>query len=208
MKLKQLRLMSGLRQAEFAKQFGISQNTLSNYENGNRRIDLTLLKKISQKYKCPIDYLLDNDLIHDGRIGEALSSERQQNGYTLEELSETTKIPLQDLIDYEEGIEPINKYILEIICNVYGISLSKFYVDNNMYDETIPEIFSGDVDKYEEFQQAIVDDVKQECDEVPVIDEPEIRALARRALQNDPKKAKKFKKLIQSFLDDDEEDVF
>lgn len=48
MKLKQLRLMSGLSQVNFAKQFNISQNALSNYENGNRAISLELLKEISR----------------------------------------------------------------------------------------------------------------------------------------------------------------
>lgn len=210
MKLKQLRQMHGLSQADFAKQFGLSQNALSNYENGNRGVSPSLLKEISQKYNCPIDYLLDNDLIGDGRISEALISQRKEQGITLNELSEKTKIPLRDLKAYEKGDEPINLYLLDIICGFYGISVYDFYVENDMYDEYIPKPFNGDVVSYEEFKKAVDQDALSEntSRRVPILDEPEIRALARRALQNDPKKAKKFKKLIQSFLDDDEDDDF
>lgn len=206
MKLKQLRQMLGLSQASFAKQFNISQNTLSNYENGNRTISFDLLKEISQKYQCPIDYLLDNDQICDGRLPSALKMEREANGYTLEMLSKETKIPLPDLKSYEEGLEPINKFLLEIICKTYGITIFEFYNKNDMYDDYIPEIFNGDADIYENFKEAKDKDAQKEDNKIPVLDEPEIRWIARKSLNNDPKKIKKLRKVIEALLSDDEDD--
>ena len=211
MKLKQLRLMSGLSQENFAKQFNISQNTWSNYENENRAISLDLIKKIAQKFQCPTDYLLDNDQIYDGRIAGALTDERIANGYTLKELSEETKIPLQDLKDYEEGIEPINQFLLMKLCKLYGKSIYQFYVDHEMYDEYIPEIFNGDVDKYEAFKIARDNDALFEnasitpSENLPVFDDPDIRMLARKSLK-DPKMAKKLKGIVEALLKDDEDD--
>lgn len=206
MKLKQLRLMSGLSQVNFAKQFNISQNALSNYENGNRAISLELLKEISRRYHCPIDYLLDNDQICDGRIATALVTERETQGYTLNELSKETKIPLQDLKAYEEGLEPINLYLLEKICKTYGISIYEFYKNNEIYDEYIPEIFNDNVDSYENFKIAVKNDAENELIKIPVLDDPDVRMIARKSLNNDPKKAKKLKKAIELILSDDEDD--
>lgn len=162
MKLKQLRQMSGLSQVNFAKQFNISQNALSNYENGIRDIGIDLLKKISQKYNCTIDYLLDNDLIDDDRISNALVEERKRYGYSLEELSFKTKIPLHDLKAYEEGLEPINEYLLNKICKTYGITTNKFYFETDIYDDFIPEIFNGNVDAYEKFKASVDEDAESE----------------------------------------------
>ena len=108
MKIKQLRLMHGLSQKEFARQFDLAQNTLSQYENEIRKPDIDLIKAIANTYKVPIDYLLDTDQICDDRIGDALKSERLQQGLGLSELASITKIPQKDLEDYENDIEPIN----------------------------------------------------------------------------------------------------
>ena len=206
MKLKQLRLISGLSQANFAKQFNIPQNTLSNYENGNRTISFDLLKEISKKYHCPIDYLLDNDQICDGRMPGALRAEREANGYTVEMLSEETKIPLRDLKAYEAGLEPINKFLLEIICKTYGITIYEFYHNTGIYDEYIPEVFDGDVNAFEAFKKAQDLDAQSEITNLPVFDDPDIRMIARKSLNNDPKKVKKLRRVIEAILADDEDD--
>lgn len=144
MKIKQLRLMNDLSQKEFAQQFNIAQNTLSQYENELRKPDIDLIKSIANTYNVPIEYLLDMDQICDGRIGEALQSERRRRRYGLRELSYKTRIPQKDLMDYENDIEPINLYLLKKICAEYRISLYDFYVGNGMRDGYISEIFDED----------------------------------------------------------------
>lgn len=157
--------MHGYTQEAFAALFDISQNTLSNYETGKRSPDPDFLARVANRLKCPSDYLLDADQICDGRIGQALKSERETQGYSLKELSKETKIPLQDLKDYEEDIEPINFYLLFLICKTYGISVKEFYVKNDMYDEDIPRIFNGDIDAYTSYLKARDEDVQKDKSE-------------------------------------------
>lgn len=57
-RLKELRIESGYTQAEFGKMFNASQNTVSNWENGNRRIDDERLIEFSSYFNVSIDYLL------------------------------------------------------------------------------------------------------------------------------------------------------
>lgn len=59
--LKKIRQSNNLSQTEFAKILGVAQNTVSNWENGNRLIDNETLKKISLIFNVSIDYILGND---------------------------------------------------------------------------------------------------------------------------------------------------
>ena len=155
--------MLGLSQIDFAKALGIPQNTLSNYERGRREPPILFLKDLANKYRVTTDYLTDSDLIADDRVADALKDERKAFGFTLKDLSEETKIPEKDLENYEEGLEPINLFLLKKICDVYGKSIYQFYSDNDMYDEYIPEIFEGDADRYEAFKKARDEDGMREA---------------------------------------------
>jgi transcriptional regulator with XRE-family HTH domain len=146
--------MLGLSQLQFAEDLGVAQNTLSNYESEKRQIPLDLLKRIAERYDVTIDYLTDSDLIADDRIPGALINERVSSGLSLQDLSKITKIPKEDLEDYEAEIEPINLFLLKKLCAVYGKSLSQFYKDNDLYDEYIPSVFNGDSDRFEQFESA------------------------------------------------------
>lgn len=154
MKLRQLRHMLGLSQLQFAEDLGVAQNTLSNYESEKRQIPLDLLKRIAERYDVTVDYLTDSDLIADDRIPGALINERVRSGLSIQDLSKITKIPKEDLEDYEAEIEPINLFLLKKLCDVYGKSLSQFYKDNDLYDEYIPSVFNGDSDRFEQFESA------------------------------------------------------
>lgn len=130
MKIKQLRLMKGLSQKEFASHFGIAQNTLSQYERGVRTPDPSFIKEVASTFRCTSDYLLDADLVEDGDVGENLRNARELRQYSIEKISEGTGIPLEDLEAYEDG-EPINLYLLNRICAFYGLSgPADLYRDN------------------------------------------------------------------------------
>ena len=47
-----------LNQTEFAKKFNISQQTISNWENGVTDIDIESLTAISKTFNLTIDYIL------------------------------------------------------------------------------------------------------------------------------------------------------
>ncbi len=57
-RLKELRLQTGCTQAEFGKIFNASQNTVSNWESGNRKIDNARLIEFASYFGVSIDYLL------------------------------------------------------------------------------------------------------------------------------------------------------
>lgn len=59
-RLKELREKAGLTQAKFGSMFNASQNTVSNWENGNRRIDNDRLVQFSKYFGVSIEYLLNS----------------------------------------------------------------------------------------------------------------------------------------------------
>ncbi len=57
-KLKKLRTDYNLSQAALAHDLGVAQNTLSNWEKGNREPDLSTIVKIAEYFDVTTDYLL------------------------------------------------------------------------------------------------------------------------------------------------------
>lgn len=51
-----------LSQAELAEKLGVSQQTISKYENGSREPDNAMLLKLSEFFHVTIDYLLENPI--------------------------------------------------------------------------------------------------------------------------------------------------
>ena len=60
-RLKTLRMEFGLTQAELAAKLGLSQQTYSNFEKGNGRLDVGVLKKVCDLYGVSSDYILGLD---------------------------------------------------------------------------------------------------------------------------------------------------
>ena len=58
-RLKELRENAGLTQAKFGSLFNASQNTVSNWEKGNRRIDNERLVQFSKYFGVSVEYLLN-----------------------------------------------------------------------------------------------------------------------------------------------------
>lgn len=98
MRLKELRKQAKLSQTELAKIFNVAQNTLSNWENGNRMIDMTTAIEIAKFFNVSVDYLLGRD--------ETPVSSPQSSGTWIPVLGHVQAgIPVeavQDIIDYED----------------------------------------------------------------------------------------------------------
>jgi len=58
-RLKKARLEAGLKQIEVAKKLGKPQSYISKIERGERRIDITELKKIADIYKKSLNYFIE-----------------------------------------------------------------------------------------------------------------------------------------------------
>ena len=57
-KIKELRELMGIKQADFAHEFNVSQGTLSNWERGVHDPDNESLKKMREKFNKTSDYIL------------------------------------------------------------------------------------------------------------------------------------------------------
>lgn len=84
-KIKELRKKKGLTQKELASLIGISQNTLSYWENGVYDVDNKSLQRLAVIFDVSIDYLLGKDLTIDPEKKELLDL---LNGMTAEQLKQ------------------------------------------------------------------------------------------------------------------------
>ena len=98
-RIKYLRDEQKILQEDLAQKLGVTQKTISNYENEARDIPTEFLKKMSEIFNCTIDYLLGKS---DIRNPEELKSVQfanagglDANGIDDDELAE-----LQKQIDY------------------------------------------------------------------------------------------------------------
>lgn len=57
--INKYRLANGMSQAELAKRLDVSQNTVSQWETGNRKPDIVTLKKLAKILGCTADELLE-----------------------------------------------------------------------------------------------------------------------------------------------------
>lgn len=97
MRLKELRKAAKLSQTELAKIFNVAQNTLSNWENGNRMIDMATAVEISKFFNVSVDYLLSRD--------EVPSSQSASGTWVPVLGNVQAGIPVetvQDILDYED----------------------------------------------------------------------------------------------------------
>ena len=161
-KIKELRKNKHLTLKQLGKHLDLAESTVSLYENGKRQPDNETLKKISSFFEVPIDYLLENDDLDKEDLGKALREEREYQSISLEELAKYIGISIESLEQYEEDEIPMSEFVIEKACEFFGLTYNEFLEKYNHYDEEIPEIFNGDVEKYEASKKAIEKDIKNE----------------------------------------------
>ena len=61
-RIKQLRSKNGVRQVELANILGISQSTLSTWENGRYEPDIEAINRLADYFNVSVDYLLGRDV--------------------------------------------------------------------------------------------------------------------------------------------------
>ncbi len=74
-RFKELRINAGITQTEFSLIFGITKATVSYYESGKRLPSNTMIRKIANYFKVPVDYLLGMDYIMEDFNDEYLKDE-------------------------------------------------------------------------------------------------------------------------------------
>ena len=63
-RIRELREESGLKLKELSKIIGVSESTMSLYENGKHEPDYTTLIKIADYFKVSLDYLLCRETVN------------------------------------------------------------------------------------------------------------------------------------------------
>ena len=61
MKLRELRTQNHISQDRLAKELNVGRTTITNYESGESKPDIEMVKKIANYFNVSIDYLLDNE---------------------------------------------------------------------------------------------------------------------------------------------------
>lgn len=59
-KLKTIRVQKGFSQSSLAEKLGISQNTISQWESGERAPSVSMLKRLTVILECSADTLLED----------------------------------------------------------------------------------------------------------------------------------------------------
>lgn len=128
-RLKELRQKSNMSQAVFAKTFGVAQNTVSNWENGNRIIDSETAYQIADYFNVTVDYLLGrspNLSLHDSG---SKSIKIPVLGYV------RAGIPVEaveDILDYEEITPEMAAQGEHFALKIKGDSMSPRILENDI----------------------------------------------------------------------------
>ena len=97
LRLKELRTKHGMSQIEFAKKFNVAQNTVSNWENGNRQIDSETAIKLADFFDVSTDYLLSRTDNPEQSVDQQLEGIEFALYGEIKELTEDEK---QDILDF------------------------------------------------------------------------------------------------------------
>lgn len=121
-----------------------------------------------------------------------IKQRRQELDLSYQDLANITGISKSTLQRYETGfIKKVPITQIEIIAK--ALHVTPGYLMG--WEENKTEI--------ESLEDTLTDKNKED---IPVLDDPDIRMIARKSLNNDPKKIKKLKRVIEAILSDDEDD--
>ena len=86
----------GLSQSEFSKKMGVTQQTLSNWENGNRMPDIETIIELADLFGVSIDYLtgrtkMENRVDKQNDLLDDISNFSLENQTKLKRIYRTTK---------------------------------------------------------------------------------------------------------------------
>ena len=131
--LKYCRQSLEITQLELGKIFGVSKQTVSNWENNNDIIPLKKLVKFCNEYNYDIDYVIgltnknkgsQNITIDSKVIGDNLRNLRKSLNFTQCKMAKECMISQTAYSNYELGISLITTMTLYTVCKRHNISMS------------------------------------------------------------------------------------
>lgn len=74
-RLKELREKKGISQRELAKDLGVSQGTVGNWESATREPNFETVKRIAEYFGVSTDYILGTEVAKDGHVANPTDDE-------------------------------------------------------------------------------------------------------------------------------------
>lgn len=171
-RIAELRKEQKLSQKKLGSIIGVAQNTICNWEAGNREPDLDSIVRLAKSFHVSTDYLLGKSnfrnahemIDHWGIIGpyfdanfdfgDLVRQEREKQGIPLAEMAVGLGITVQDAADCEDGTLPINFDLANRMAEFLGTNVSQMLFDNDLYPEEVPEEYHDRVDEWEHLCEA------------------------------------------------------
>lgn len=141
--LKDLRKKIGLSQEELADLVGTSQSAISNYENGNRKLNIETAQKIAIALEISLDELW-NGIVNDN---EELLNNRTINKDVWDIYEELLKQGKIEIYDYDSQMADNKKKFLETWKSIMG----------SEYKESVLTIYIGQPGKPGKFYECYED---------------------------------------------------
>ncbi len=217
-RLAELRKEHKLSQASLGKEIGVAQNTLCNWEKGNREIDREMIERLADYFKVSIDYLMgksnyrnikDVQNVAWGQTSNPffeapfdfcglLKDIREEQGISVSDMCKVIGCTEEQYAECEEGILPITCEQAEKFCEYLGTNVSQVLFDNNLYDGEVPEEYHDDVRAWERLQDELDEEAKAESSKsAPKIKNPDILMIARAGEKMTPEQAENLRKYAQ-----------
>lgn len=213
-RLAELRKEKSISQAELGKILGVAQNTLCNWEKGNREIDNLSLIRISDFFNVSVDYVLGKSkykninevieynwgLMNDPYFeppfdfASLLSPLRKEQGISLSEFGNVIGATKEQMEEIEEGILPITYEQAEKLCKYLDTNVSQVLFDNELYGEEVPEKYHDKVKEWENIRKTADEEAIKEADQTL---NPDIRMIARAGKKMTPEQAENLRKYAQ-----------
>lgn len=140
-RLKSCREELEMTQTELGYVFGVTKQTVSNWENGNDIIPLKKLVRFCNLYHFPIDYVIGLQKIkkdattfkkiNKKNIGAKLKEKRKELGLSQQYIADECSISQTTYSNYELGINLITTSTLFTICKNHKISM-EYFLDKKM----------------------------------------------------------------------------
>lgn len=130
-RLRELLLNKNINEEEFAHSLGITRSTLKSYKNGNRKIPLDLVIKISKEYHVTLDWLYGVS---------SFADERDFMADILLSLDKVFKFTVKcDRFSTPQPVLLINKSFYEYICKVQKLQM--WAADDSIYKKYRKEVY-------------------------------------------------------------------
>lgn len=135
-RLRFLRQEAGYTQQRVGDQLGVSQQTIAQWEKGNREPDHKMLKRIAGLFNVSIDYLIGSDQPMDSQIAENIKRCRERLDVSQSTLAEHLGVNEKRIADLESGKALPSMAEIERISKMLWSSPEELLSMQHLFDES------------------------------------------------------------------------